>query len=377
VREALSAIGVQGITVTEVKGFGRQKGHTELYRGAEYVVDFLPKVKVEVVLAEAMVEKAIDAIINAARTGKIGDGKIFVTDVTQMVRIAPVKPMRTRFDRSGAGGINVVPYALKTSKQRDRNEPVHLGAKCCWQRSMYFLFCASSVLHRPSETLEFGVDLIVWRWPCSRVPLTFRHGAGPPRLAAAGIFFFGGGMGSTHGMRSRVLAVEQSQLVVDLREGVLDDFGRLKKRLRHDGKKFRRALGGIGVERQGVKRGATIATHDRLGIVCRLAKIEIGAHEGLLQSRSIPGAAAESRLPAVEHVEFVGEFMDHHVVAIDAVHRVTGARHVVIRQHHRTMQPRFAGQLTRVVCTTPAASVFPLWREVAGVDDDFGQLSKC
>ena len=87
VREALSGIGVQGITVTEVKGFGRQKGHTELYRGAEYTVDFLPKVKVEVILADAMVDKAIDAIIKAARTGKIGDGKIFVTDVSQVVRI--------------------------------------------------------------------------------------------------------------------------------------------------------------------------------------------------------------------------------------------------------------------------------------------------
>ena len=87
VREALSAIGVQGITVTEVKGFGRQKGHTELYRGAEYVVDFLPKVKVEVVLGDALVDRAIEAIVKAARTGKIGDGKIFVTTVEQVVRI--------------------------------------------------------------------------------------------------------------------------------------------------------------------------------------------------------------------------------------------------------------------------------------------------
>jgi nitrogen regulatory protein P-II 1 len=87
VREALSDLGCTGLTVTEVKGFGRQKGHTELYRGAEYTVDFLPKVKVEVILAEAMVDKAIDAIIKAARTGKIGDGKIFVTDVSQVVRI--------------------------------------------------------------------------------------------------------------------------------------------------------------------------------------------------------------------------------------------------------------------------------------------------
>jgi nitrogen regulatory protein P-II 1 len=87
VREALSDIGVTGLTVTEVKGFGRQKGHTELYRGAEYVVDFLPKVKVEVILADGMVDSAIEAIVKAARTGKIGDGKIFVTSVEQVVRI--------------------------------------------------------------------------------------------------------------------------------------------------------------------------------------------------------------------------------------------------------------------------------------------------
>ena len=87
VREALSDIGVQGITVTEVKGFGRQKGHTELYRGAEYVVDFLPKVKVEIALDDALVERAIEAITEAARTGKIGDGKIFVVDIEQVVRI--------------------------------------------------------------------------------------------------------------------------------------------------------------------------------------------------------------------------------------------------------------------------------------------------
>ena len=86
-REALSAIGVSGITVTEVKGFGRQKGHTELYRGAEYVVDFLPKVKIEVVVASAQCDQVIDAIIGAARTGKIGDGKIFVTDVERVIRI--------------------------------------------------------------------------------------------------------------------------------------------------------------------------------------------------------------------------------------------------------------------------------------------------
>ena len=87
VREALAECGVTGLTVTEVKGFGRQKGHTELYRGAEYVVDFLPKVKVEVVVKTAEVERCVDAIITAARTGKIGDGKIFVTAVERVVRI--------------------------------------------------------------------------------------------------------------------------------------------------------------------------------------------------------------------------------------------------------------------------------------------------
>ena len=87
VREALAEVGVSGLTVTEVKGFGRQKGHTELYRGAEYVVDFLPKVKVEAVVADGLVERAIEAITKAARTGKIGDGKIFVYDLEQVIRI--------------------------------------------------------------------------------------------------------------------------------------------------------------------------------------------------------------------------------------------------------------------------------------------------
>jgi nitrogen regulatory protein P-II 1 len=87
VREALADVGVSGLTVTEVKGFGRQKGHTELYRGAEYVVDFLPKVKVEAVVPDALVERAIEAIMKAARTGKIGDGKIFVRSVEQVIRI--------------------------------------------------------------------------------------------------------------------------------------------------------------------------------------------------------------------------------------------------------------------------------------------------
>tara|TARA_X000000368_G_C22833006_1_gene624193 strand:- start:78 stop:416 length:339 start_codon:yes stop_codon:yes gene_type:complete len=97
VRQALSVIGVQGITVTEVKGFGRQKGHTELYRGAEYVVDFLPKVKIELVVSEALSDQAIETISVAANTGKIGDGKIFLTNVEQTVRI-----------RTGETGINAL-----------------------------------------------------------------------------------------------------------------------------------------------------------------------------------------------------------------------------------------------------------------------------
>ena len=97
VKEALHEVGIQGITVTEAKGFGRQKGHTELYRGAEYVVDFLPKVKLEVVLDDGLVERAVEAIQQAARTGRIGDGKIFVTDVTDVIRI-----------RTGERGIDAV-----------------------------------------------------------------------------------------------------------------------------------------------------------------------------------------------------------------------------------------------------------------------------
>jgi nitrogen regulatory protein P-II 2 len=87
VRNALAEVGVQGMTVTEVKGFGRQRGHTELYRGAEYVVDFLPKVKVEVAVTDELVERAIEAIIEAAKTGKVGDGKIFVLDLAEVYRI--------------------------------------------------------------------------------------------------------------------------------------------------------------------------------------------------------------------------------------------------------------------------------------------------
>jgi nitrogen regulatory protein P-II 1 len=87
VREALAEVGVTGLTVTEVKGFGRQKGHTELYRGAEYVVDFLPKVKIEAIVDDGVVDHAVDAIIKAARTGKIGDGKIFIQNVEQVIRI--------------------------------------------------------------------------------------------------------------------------------------------------------------------------------------------------------------------------------------------------------------------------------------------------
>ena len=87
VRESLSEIGIQGVTVTEVKGFGRQKGHTELYRGSEYVVDFLPKVKLEVAIADDLLERTLEVVADAANTGKIGDGKIFVTDLEQVIRI--------------------------------------------------------------------------------------------------------------------------------------------------------------------------------------------------------------------------------------------------------------------------------------------------
>ena len=101
VREALAECGVTGLTVTEVKGFGRQKGHTELYRGAEYVVDFLPKVKVEVVVKDDDVERCVDAIVKAARTGKIGDGKIFVTSVERVVRIRTGETTKRRSERRG------------------------------------------------------------------------------------------------------------------------------------------------------------------------------------------------------------------------------------------------------------------------------------
>lgn len=87
VKEALSALGISGMTVSEVKGYGRQQGHTELYRGAEYVVDFLPKIKIEMVIEDSMEDKVVDAILQAARTGKIGDGKIFVSDVSKVVRV--------------------------------------------------------------------------------------------------------------------------------------------------------------------------------------------------------------------------------------------------------------------------------------------------
>lgn len=97
VREALAEVGVEGMTVSEVKGFGRQKGHTEIYRGAEYEVDFLPKIKIEVVLPEELVERAIEAIKNAAKTGKVGDGKIFVMNVEEVIRI-----------RTGESGIDAV-----------------------------------------------------------------------------------------------------------------------------------------------------------------------------------------------------------------------------------------------------------------------------
>ena len=99
VREALSEIGVQGITVTEVKGFGRQKGHTELYRGAEYVVDFLPKVKLEIAIGDGLLDQTIEAITQSANTGKIGDGKIFVTTSSKSFAYAPARPAKKQFKR--------------------------------------------------------------------------------------------------------------------------------------------------------------------------------------------------------------------------------------------------------------------------------------
>ena len=87
VKEALAAVGVQGLTISEVKGFGRQKGHTEIYRGSEYTVDFLPKIKIEVVLADSLVQQAADAIVRSARTGKIGDGKVFISNIESAIRI--------------------------------------------------------------------------------------------------------------------------------------------------------------------------------------------------------------------------------------------------------------------------------------------------
>ena len=117
VREALSGIGVQGITVTEVKGFGRQKGHTELYRGAEYVVDFLPKVKVEVVVKDGDVDRCVEAIVKAAKTGKIGAGKIFVTGVEHVVRIRS-RPARWPARRRCAGAAAGAPHHRRPAALR-------------------------------------------------------------------------------------------------------------------------------------------------------------------------------------------------------------------------------------------------------------------
>ncbi|MBK8667667.1 MAG: P-II family nitrogen regulator [Burkholderiales bacterium] len=120
VREALSALGVQGLTVTEVKGFGRQKGHTELYRGAEYVVDFLPKVKVETAVAVELVDRVIEAIRRAARTGKIGDGKIFVASLEQVIRI-----------RTGETGADAVSPARPIPRTESPKSPL-VFSPCCW-----------------------------------------------------------------------------------------------------------------------------------------------------------------------------------------------------------------------------------------------------
>ena len=140
VREALSETGVHGLTVTEVKGFGRQKGHTELYRGAEYVVDFLPKLKVETVVADDLVEQAIDAIRKAAHTGKIGDGKIFVYDVEQVIRI-----------RTGETGESAAQFDLAAGVHHCLERPLIFWKACltaserqarkCSQRTVFSTFC--------------------------------------------------------------------------------------------------------------------------------------------------------------------------------------------------------------------------------------------
>ena len=138
VRAALSEIGVQGITVTEVKGFGRQKGHTELYRGAEYVVDFLPKVKLELVVDDSMVEQCVEAITKAAHTGKIGDGKIFVTSVDQIYRIRSgetgtdaVKSFRKRIHKLFSRKALLLPQQYLREAIGLFGEPVFLGLQTC------------------------------------------------------------------------------------------------------------------------------------------------------------------------------------------------------------------------------------------------------
>jgi nitrogen regulatory protein P-II 1 len=126
VRESLSSIGVNGLTVTEVKGFGRQKGHTELYRGAEYVVDFLPKIKLELVVSDDIVDSAMEAIIKAAHTGKIGDGKIFVSSVEQVVRIRTGETAKPPFRLLASRGIRL--KSLKPAhSDKTQNSPARPG----------------------------------------------------------------------------------------------------------------------------------------------------------------------------------------------------------------------------------------------------------
>ncbi|KAF1852487.1 hypothetical protein Lal_00037220 [Lupinus albus] len=148
VRESLAEVGVTGLTVTEVKGFGRQKGHTELYRGAEYVVDFLPKVKIEVVVDDKVVEQAVDAIIKAARTGKIGDGKIFVQEVEQVIRI---RTGETGPDaRSGCGRLllHAVPGCARLT-QRDNGAGARAACRAGLQAGMRFAILKGEPPLRP------------------------------------------------------------------------------------------------------------------------------------------------------------------------------------------------------------------------------------
>jgi nitrogen regulatory protein P-II 1 len=181
VREALAEVNVTGLTVTEVKGFGRQKGHTELYRGAEYVVDFLPKVKIEVVVDDGMTEQVVDAIIKAARTGKIGDGKIFVQEVEQVIRI--------RTGETGPDAVAACPGG--SAKQHHDWRRLPNGNTLVLANKVHPVagFAARSVLDDVIYEVTPAGE-IVWQWDRLRAPGRIRllariAEAGQERLLAA------------------------------------------------------------------------------------------------------------------------------------------------------------------------------------------------